>query len=304
MARSKEIVHKTMAAIKGKDTGLEKAIRARLHEKGLFYLKNSSRITGHPDLFFPSARLAVFLDSEFWHGYNYEEAIAKVKTNRPFWEAKIQRNIARDKEVNETLAKQGYKVLRYWGKEILDDPDRVANEITASVLLRRKMMERTIGITEKTTLAYIESEGCYLLLYRNKKKNDENQGKWVGIGGHLEDGENYIQAMKREIYEETGLEVTSYRYYGSVDFLNMDHPGQRMYLFKVTGFSGQIKECNEGELAWIDKKKMLDLPMWEGDKLFLDLLDDPKPETFRLLIYYGEDGLLIDSIGPFVTKKV
>lgn len=299
MARDQAIVHKTMAAIRGKDTGLEMAIRKRLHEKGVFYLTNSNRIMGHPDLYFPSAKVAVFLDSEFWHGFHYEEAIEKVKTNRGFWEAKIQRNMARDQEVNKALTEQGHLVMRYWGKQILEDPDGVANEIYEAVMRRRKLLSMAVGITNKTTLAYIEQDGKYLMLYRNKKKNDENEGKWIGIGGHLEKGETYIQAMKREIEEETGLTVTSYSYYGSVDFFNMDHPGQRMYLFKVTGVSGVMKDCNEGELAWIEKEKINDLPMWDGDRLFLPLLEGENKAKFRLLVFYGTNGELLDSVGPF-----
>ena len=299
MARDQATVHKTMASIRGKDTGLEMAIRKRLHEKGVFYLTNSNRIMGHPDLYFPSAKVAVFLDSEFWHGFHYEEAIEKVKTNRPFWEKKIQRNIARDQEVNASLKGQGYLVMRYWGKQILEDPDAVATEIYEAVMRRRKLLSMTKGITNKTTLAYIEQDGKYLMLYRNKKKNDENEGKWIGIGGHLEVGETYVAAMKREIYEETGLTVTSYSYFGSVDFFNMDHPGQRMYLFKVTGISGTLKDCNEGELAWIEKSKINDLPMWDGDRLFLPLLEGENSPKFRLLVFYGEDGELLDSVGPF-----
>ena len=302
MQRDKEIVHKTMAAIKGKNTSLELAIRKRIHEAGLFYLANSSRVMGHPDLLFPSAYVAVFLDSEFWHGYNYEEAISKVKTNNDFWVKKISRNMARDKEVNEELAKQGYLVLRYWGKQIQDDPDKVASEIIEAVKSRRELLSKSKGITNKTTLAYIEKDGAYLMLYRNKKKNDENQGKWIGIGGHLETNENYIAAMKREIKEETGLNVKDYIYYGAVDFFNNVAPGQRMYLFKVTSFDGELIECNEGELAWIKKEDIDDKMIWEGDKLFMPLLNEEGGKLWRLSVFYDEDGNLSSYIGPLLVK--
>lgn len=303
MQRDPETVHRTMASIKGKDTGLEMALRKRLHQMGIRYFANSKRAYGHPDLLFLGARVAVFCDSEFWHGYHFEEAIAKVKTNVSFWEKKIRRNMARDREVNEELAKQGYLVLRYWGEQILEDPDAVAQQIATTVRHREDLLARAKAITKKTTLAYIEQGDSYLLLYRNKKKNDENEGKWIGVGGHLEPGETRTQAMKREIKEETGLDVETYRYCGAIDFLNGNQTSERMYLYKVTSFSGELSPCDEGTLAWVKKSQLYDLPMWEGDRFFLPFLEEVSAGPIRLLVYYAETGELKESIGPIYLRK-
>ena len=302
MPRSKEQVHKTMSAIRGKDTGIEKKLRKKIHEAGLHYQTNSNKAFGHPDLLFASARVAVFCDSEFWHGYHYEEAIEKVKTNREFWEKKIQRNKQRDEEVNQRLKEEGYLVLRYWGKEIEKEIDRVASEIIETVRRRLWMVERSKTLKELTTLAYIDRGDAYLMLFRNHKKQDENAGKWIGVGGHLEENESPTAAMKREIFEETGLTVGKYHYIGQADFLYGNRKSERMYLYTVTSFAGEVGECNEGELAWIPKKDFLSLPMWEGDLLFIPYLEKETAKTLHLLLYYDETGTLLDYIGPFFPK--
>ena len=122
-----------------------------------------------------------------------------------------------------------------------------------------------------TTLCYLEQEGRYLMLHRTKKENDENHDKWIGVGGKFEDGESPEDCMRREVWEETGLTVTAFRYRGIVTFVSDVYPCEYMHLFTCTAWTGTPKECDEGDLAWISKEDLLRLPMWEGDKIFLRL---------------------------------
>ena len=142
---------------------------------------------------------------------------------------------------------------------------------------------------KQTTLCYLERGDEYLMLHRTKKKNDENHDKWIGVGGKFEAGESPEDCMHREIFEETGLTVTDYRYRGIVTFVSDIYETEYMHLFTVTDWTGEEKECDEGELAWIEKKKLLSLPMWEGDRIFLNLIADAKTPFFSLkLTYEGE----------------
>lgn len=301
MKRDPALVHKMMSRIRGKNTGIELQLRAALTERGIHYRLYSSEVYGHPDIVLQRWKIAIFCDSEFWHGYRFEENEQQRSRLSEFWIKKIRRNMARDAEVNAALKEQGYTVLRFWGKQITKDIDGVMAEILEAIETRRTIELMRESITARTTLAYIEQDGKYLLLHRTKEDDDINQGKWIGVGGHLEPGESYVAAMKREIFEETGLTVTEYRYYGALDFLNDKAEPERMFLFKVTGFTGTLKECNEGDLAWIDKKEMLDLPMWEGDKAFLPLLDQEHKAPFRMnLLYYGDRLLAVE--GPFYAR--
>lgn len=118
---------------------------------------------------------------------------------------------------------------------------------------------------KETVLCYIEKNGKYLMLFRNKKENDINSGKYIGVGGHIELGETKEEALIREVKEETNLDVINYEYFGKVFFKDDDFE-ENMYLFTVTEFKGELKECDEGELHWINKKNILDVPHWEGDK--------------------------------------
>lgn len=138
-----------------------------------------------------------------------------------------------------------------------------------------------------TVLVYIEKNDQYLLIYRNKKKNDINEGKWIGVGGHIEKGETPIDAMIREVKEETNLDVLSYVKNGIVHFKNEDF-SETMHLFTVTKFEGEIGNCDEGELRFINKKDMNKLQMWEGDKIFLKYLEDKEPYFELVLEYKGE----------------
>ena len=145
-------------------------------------------------------------------------------------------------------------------------------------------IDATINHMDKTVLCYIEQDNKYLLIYRNKKKNDLNEGKYLGIGGHIEPGESKEEAVVREVKEETGLTLLSFKYRGLVHFKDDDYQ-ENMYLFTSHEFEGTLKECDEGELHWIDKDKVLDLPCWEGDKYFLSELIKDNPPFEMSLIY-------------------
>ena len=147
----------------------------------------------------------------------------------------------------------------------------------------------------ETVLAYIEKDDSYLLLYRNKKKVDINKNKWVGVGGHLEKGETPIDALYREIKEETNLDVKEYLYRGIVYFINEDFE-EVMYLFTVSKYEGEIKECDEGMLQFVPKKEIFNLPIWEGDKIFLKYLLTNEPYFELKLIYKGDELLSYERI--------
>ena len=140
-----------------------------------------------------------------------------------------------------------------------------------------------------TTLCYIEKDEKYLMLHRIKKENDLNHDKWVGVGGKFEDKESPEECVIRETLEETGLTLTAFDYRGIVTFVSDEWEGEYMHLFTAHGFTGEIKECDEGNLEWIDKKKLLELTLWEGDKIFLRLLDSDEPFFSLKLQYEGDD---------------
>ncbi len=141
----------------------------------------------------------------------------------------------------------------------------------------------------KTTLAYIVRDGLWLMLLRNRKKNDLNEGKWVGIGGKFEPGEGPDECMKREIFEETGLTVTAFDFLGVVDFSSDRWAPEAMYLYRVTDFSGELRaDCPEGELRWIPGEELAELPMWEGDRYFLEPLLRGEKDFDMSLSYEGE----------------
>ena len=139
-----------------------------------------------------------------------------------------------------------------------------------------------------TTLCYLEKDEKYLMLHRTKKVNDENHDKWIGVGGKFENGESPEECILREAYEETGLTLTEYRYRGLVTFVSDQWPTEYMHLFTATAWTGESHPCDEGELAWIKKKDLLSLPLWEGDKIFLKLLDSDEPFFSLKLRYEGE----------------
>jgi len=138
-----------------------------------------------------------------------------------------------------------------------------------------------------SSVIYIEQENKYLMLHRTRKENDTNKDKWIGVGGKFEEGETPEECARRETFEETGLSLDNLFYRGIVTFISDKYPAEQMHLFKSTAFSGKIKECDEGELDWIEKEKLLSLPIWEGDKIFLRLLDQDIPFFSLKLRYEG-----------------
>lgn len=140
-----------------------------------------------------------------------------------------------------------------------------------------------------TTLCYIEKDNKYLMLHRVKKENDLNHDKWIGIGGKFEDRESPEQCIRREAFEETGLTLKKCNYRGIVTFVSDKWPTEYMHVFTTTDFSGDLKDCDEGTLEWVEKQNIYNLPLWEGDKIFLRLIESPTTPFFSLrLEYVGE----------------
>ena len=142
---------------------------------------------------------------------------------------------------------------------------------------------------EMTTLCYIEDAGRYLMIHRNKRENDGNYGKWLGIGGHFERGESPDECVLREVREETGLTLTDYAFRGVVTFVFGEWV-EYMYLYTASAFRGQLSgDCDEGDIQWVDKARLPELPMWPGDRVFLRLLEENGPFFSLKLIYEGDD---------------
>lgn len=148
---------------------------------------------------------------------------------------------------------------------------------------------------KNTTLCYIEKNGCYLLLHRVKKENDLNRDKWIGIGGKFEENESPEDCLRREVFEETGLTLTDWRYCGIVTFLSDRWEGEYMHLFHATGFTGTLTDCDEGTLEWVPKEHFAALPQWEGDKIFLRMMEERAP-FFSLKLRYEGDKLVETSL--------
>ena len=142
-----------------------------------------------------------------------------------------------------------------------------------------------------TTLCYIEKENKYLMLHRTSKKKVGNKDKWIGVGGHFEKGESPEECLLREVKEETGLELTSYQFRGIVTFISDEWPDEYMCLYTADRYTGDIGNCDEGELVWVEKGKIMDLNIWEGDKIFLKLLTENQP-FFSLKLEYKGDKLV------------
>lgn len=141
-----------------------------------------------------------------------------------------------------------------------------------------------------STHCYIEKDGRWLMLHRVKKQNDINKDKWIGVGGHFEFGESPEECVLREIKEETGLTVKNPLYRGIVTFVSDDYC-EYMHLFTASKFTGELSECDEGELCWVEKQKVNSLPIWEGDKIFNDLLQSGA-EFFSLKLVYKNGELV------------
>jgi len=148
---------------------------------------------------------------------------------------------------------------------------------------------------KNTSLCYVERDGKYLMLHRVKKKDDYNGGKWIGVGGKFLEGESPEECLCREVKEETGLTLTSYRLRGIVTFAAAKWETEYMYLYTASAFEGTLTECDEGVLAWVEKEKVPTLPLWEGDKVFLQLLQEDAP-FFSLKLVYDEEDRLVKSV--------
>lgn len=150
-----------------------------------------------------------------------------------------------------------------------------------------------------TTLCYIEKEGKYLMLHRVKKHHDINAGKWIGVGGHVENGETPEECLLREVKEETGLTLTAYRLRGLVTFLSDVCEPELMCVFTADAFDGELIECDEGELAWVEKSEVLGLPTWEGDRVFLERLLSGDERFFSIKLRYEGDKLVEKKITDY-----
>lgn len=151
-----------------------------------------------------------------------------------------------------------------------------------------------------TTLCYIENGNSYLMLHRIKKKNDENQGKYVGIGGHFLENESPYECVVREAKEETGLDIVPI-YRGIVTFVSDKYECEQMHLFTCKQYSGNQIVCNEGTLEWIEKSDLNKIPMWQGDYIFFDLLEK-RNDFFSLKLVYVGDTLVSYSIDGVKIK--
>ncbi len=143
-----------------------------------------------------------------------------------------------------------------------------------------------------TTLCYIRRGGEYLMLHRIKKKNDLNQDKWIGIGGKFEDKESPEDCLLREVQEETGLTLTSWQYRGLVTFVSDRWPTEYMHLFTADRWTGTLNDCDEGVLEWLPRNRLLELPHWAGDAIFLELIAQDNTPFFSLKLCYEGDRLV------------
>ena len=143
------------------------------------------------------------------------------------------------------------------------------------------------------TLCYLENDRQeYLMLHRVKKKNDVNHDKWIGVGGKFEADESPEECLLREVREETGLTLTDYRFRAVITFVAEGYETEYMHLFTATGWTGALTDCDEGDLEWVPKSRVQDLPIWEGDKLFFRLMEDPDSPFFSLKLEYRGDTLV------------
>jgi 8-oxo-dGTP diphosphatase len=163
-------------------------------------------------------------------------------------------------------------------------------------------------LMKKTTICYIENNGSWLMLYRNRKKDDMNEGKWISPGGKMEEGETPDECALREVLEETGLRLRSWTFHGVIEFRSDEYEDEDMYLYSSSDFvpddeeaarrfaeTGRYEppECREGELVWVPHEKMLELPAWEGDRAFLTELLAGVKDINMTLQYTGEHCTII-----------
>jgi 8-oxo-dGTP diphosphatase len=146
-----------------------------------------------------------------------------------------------------------------------------------------------------TTLCYLERDGKYLMMHRVKKTQDVNHGKWIGVGGHFEGMESPEECMLREVWEETGLTPTAWEHRGVVTFAPDNAPLEYMFLFTITAWEGTLHDCEEGNLAWVPIPDVTNLPLWEGDRIFLRLMQEGYP-FFSLKLEYQGDALVAAAL--------
>ena len=147
-----------------------------------------------------------------------------------------------------------------------------------------------------TTLCYLEQNGCYLMLHRTKKEKDINKDKWIGIGGHLEEGESPEECLVREMREETGVTPVSPKLRGIITFVSDRYGTEYMFLYSAEAYQGELSsDCPEGDLQWVDKDRISSLPLWEGDKIFLRLMSENHP-FFSLKLSYQGDNLVYAAL--------
>ncbi len=142
-----------------------------------------------------------------------------------------------------------------------------------------------------TTICYIEKDEKYLMLHRTKKENDQSHDKWLGVGGKFEENESPDECVVREVKEETGLTLLSYKLRGVMTFVSDIWETEYMFIYTADRFEGELTECSEGELLWVEKSKVPDLNLWEGDILFLKKLMEDS-EFFTIKVQYQGEKLI------------
>lgn len=159
-----------------------------------------------------------------------------------------------------------------------------------------RRFEEDFVLMKMTTLCYIENNDCYLMLHRTKKKKDVNKDKWIGVGGHAEGNETPQECLLREVKEETGLLLTSYKFRGLITFISDEYEAEMMCLFTADGYTGELITCDEGELEWVKKSDVPQLPTWEGDAQFLKLLLEDEKRFFAMKLRYEGERLVEKSV--------